>query len=120
MEDSDDFNYSRLNRAIVEHMNWFFHFRLRSIDARMTQMKTAEPGRELISRLGERVFGIGCDCSDRCSKEEGVAASTVGSPSLSAGGQKVRKIALCRLRDTKTRHWDQRVRFLEVTSSPSR
>src|SRR2546427_9051711 len=65
MEDSDDFDYSRLNRAIVEHMNWFFHFRLRSIDARMTQMKTAEPGRELISRLGERVFGIGCDCSDR-------------------------------------------------------
>ncbi len=92
MEDSDDFDYSRLNRAIVEHMNWFFHFRLRSIDARMTQMKTAEPGRELISRLGERVFGIGCDCSDRCSKEEGVAASTIGSPSLSAGGQKVRKM----------------------------
>src|SRR5437867_13453752 len=83
MEDSDDFDYSRLNRAIVEHMNWFFHFRLRSIDARRTQMKTAEPGRELISRLGERVFGIGCDCSDRCSKEEGVAASTIGSPSLS-------------------------------------
>src|SRR6266705_6117843 len=41
MEDADDLKQSRHDRPIVEHMHWLPYLRLRSIAARMPQMKTA-------------------------------------------------------------------------------
>jgi hypothetical protein len=98
VEDSNDFNYSRVNCAIVENMNWLLHLRLWSIDPCMPHVKTAKAGREFVSSSAERPFGIGCDCSHRCSKKEPVPAPTVGSPSLGACRENVGKIALRRLR----------------------
>jgi len=86
-----------------------------SVGARMPQMKTAKAGREFVSSLSERAFRIGCDYSHGYGKEESVPSPTFGPPSLGTGRQDVREIGLCRLRETETRHWDQRARFLATT-----
>jgi hypothetical protein len=85
VEYSHDLNQSGLNRAIVENMNWLLHLRLWGIDARMTQMETAKAGREFVSSLSKRALRIGCDYAHCRGKENGVPATTVGSPSLEAG-----------------------------------
>jgi hypothetical protein len=82
-------------------------------------MKAAKAGREFVSILGKRSTGIGSNCSHCRGKKEGIPASAVATPLLSAGGQNVAKIGLCRLRYAKTRHKGQRARFLE-TFRPSR
>src|SRR5438093_12002422 len=104
MQDADDFNQSRLDRPIVEHMHWFPHLRVWSIAARIPQMKAAKSGQQFLSGLGERAFRISRDFSHRCGKENGVAAASFGSPLLGAGSKNVGEIGLSRSCQTKTRH----------------
>jgi len=92
MENADDLNQSRLDRPIVEHA------------ARMPQMKAANPGQQFLSGLSKRTLRISRDYSHRCSKKHGVAAPSLGPPSLGAGRKNVGEIGLCRPCQTKTRH----------------
>jgi hypothetical protein len=71
VEDSDDLDQSRLNRPIVEHIR---------------------PGREFISSLGKRAFGLSSNHSHRGGEKNSVPAP--GSQPFGACCQNIREIGL--------------------------
>src|SRR5438045_6865320 len=103
VEYADDLNQSRLNRPIVEHMDWFPYLPGR-VAPRMSRMKTANSRKKILTFPGERAFRISRDHADCFGKKRRISLLSFNPPARSTGSENVCEIGFGRLRYAKARH----------------
>lgn len=104
VQNTNDFDQSGLNYAIVEYMPRPLHLFLRIIAARMPNVEAADAGQQVGPVSYSQSLRVSCDLAHRRSEESCVATLAFRPPAFGARCKETCEISLRRMRKTKARH----------------